>query len=144
MRGTIYLHFRNNVLQKIDGRVEFYYSLGNLVEQFGGPEGIWLSEGGPCSSCEGWKPPEPLGAPVQSLSTHLLYPSQGLWFLVLVPVDGTGCLCPEMKVAAFCYYAPLSMHEALTDNYLANLCSSSLKGVTEEDLVEWHGFGGGY
>jgi len=79
-----------------------------------------------------------------SYPVHLLYPGQGLWFMVLVPESGIGCICPEMKVASFCYYTPVSLHEALQDNYLAELCTSSLNGVTEEDLVEWHGFGGGY
>ena len=74
----------------------------------------------------------------------LLYPTQGLWFWLKTPYGGTGCICPEMKVIYFCYYAPVSMQEAMKDNYLANLCSPGLIDVAEEDLVEWHGFGGGY
>jgi len=79
-----------------------------------------------------------------SSPVHLLYPNQGLWFLTLVPLSGLGCICPEMKVVSFCYYAPISMQEALDNNYLANLCTDVLTGITEEDLAEWHGFGGGY
>ena len=66
------------------------------------------------------------------------------WFLALVPVSGMGCICPEMEVTAFCYYAPMSMQEALTEGLLAGLCASTLTDVTQEDLLEWHGFGGGY
>lgn len=122
-----------------------YYPVGTLIEQSGGPEGIYLvSSAAVCSSCEEWSPPDPPDAPVMSVPVHLLYPSQGLWFLALIPLDGLGCICPEMKVVSFCYYAPVSMQEALKDNYLADLCVGTLAGVTEDDLVEWHGFGSGY
>jgi hypothetical protein len=127
---------------KIGGTTLFHHPMGTLVEQFGKPERLYLisRRATVCLSCEDWKPSEPM----PSVPVHLLYPSQGLWFLALVPDSGLGCICPEMGVIAFCYHAPITMQEALTDNYLAGLCSSSLEGVTQDDLVEWHGFGGGY
>ena len=131
-RGAVFGHFEDNILQRISGSVEFYYPVGTLVEQFGGPEGIDLgSSATVCSSCEEWEPPT---TPVMSVPVRLLYPNQGLWFLMLVPLSGLGCICPEMKVTSFRYYAPTSMQEALAE----------FDEVTEEDLVEWHGFGGGY
>lgn len=129
------------MVTRIYGPTLFYHPVGTLVEQFGGPEWLWTYQSEWCSSCEEWEPPD---EPTMSLSAHLLYPSQGLWFLVRVPESGVGCICPEMEVAAFCYYAPITLQEALTDDYLAGLCSSSLEGVAQDDLVEWHGFGGGY
>ncbi|MCP4539891.1 MAG: hypothetical protein GY832_22355 [Chloroflexi bacterium] len=142
-RGGVFGLFENNVLERIDGNIEFYYSIGTLVEQFGNPERLYIvSKGGTgCSSCDEWEPPT---APVMNSPIHLLYPSQGLWFLMLVPMSGPGCICPEMKVTAFCYYPPVSMQEALSNNYLAGLCTSVLDGITEQDMSEWHGFGGGY
>ena len=144
--GSIHVNMNDGIVAKINGTTLFYYTVGTLVEQFGAPERIYLvSKGGiVCSSCEEWEPSEPPTAPVMSSPVHLLYPNQGLWFLILVPLSGLGCICPEMKVVTFCYYAPVSMPEALNDNYLADLCAGTLIGVTEEDLVEWHGFGGGY
>jgi len=141
--GRVDIYLDGNVVKKIYGTVLFYYSVGTLVEQFGPPEGIRSNEG-VCSSCEEWEPPESLYTPENGLWVDLLYPTQGLWFWLETPRDGIGCICPEMKVVYFCYYAPVSMQEAMNDNYLANLCSPGLIDVAEEDLVEWHGFGGGY
>lgn len=146
--GTIHVVIDDDTVTKIRGTtLLFYYPVGTLVEQFGDPEGLYVvAQGGTiCSSCEGWEPPyHPSTSDEMSSPVHLLYPSQGLWFLALVPTSGQGCICPKMKVVAFCYYSPRSMQEALSDNYLADLCAGTLTGVTEEDLVEWHGFGGGY
>jgi hypothetical protein len=132
-----------DTLKTIEGSTLFYYSVGTLVEQFGDPERLYLVSKGAtaCRSCEDWELPS---YPMPSVPVHLLYSSQGLWFLALVPYSGCGCICPEMQVVSFCYYAPVSVKEALTDNYLADLCSSNLNGIAEEDLVEWHGFGDGY
>jgi hypothetical protein len=140
--GTIDVIFEGDTVAKISGStLLFYHPIGSLIEQFGSPEGLYLvSGGGPCSSCQGWALPD---SPVQSVPVHLLYPSQGLWFLALVPYTGLGCLCPEMRVVAFCYYSPRSMKEALSDDYLTTVFVA-LKGVAEEALTEWHGFGGGY
>jgi hypothetical protein len=141
--GTIDVTMENDVVATIGtSTLSFYYPIGSLVEQFGAPERLYLVSRGAtvCSSCEDWEP----GKPVPSIPVHLLYPNQGLWFLALIPESGLGCICPEMKVTSFCYYAPITLQDAFTDNYLADLCSSSLKNVAQNDLVEWHGFGGGY
>lgn len=140
-QGTIDVIMRGDIVTVIHGTTLFYYPIGTLIEQFGGPERVWPLRAYMCSSCEEW---EPQTESTVSYPVHLLYPSQGLWFMMLVPESGIGCICPEMRVVSFCYYAPVSLQEALENDYLANLCTSSLKGVTEEDLVEWHGFGGGY
>ncbi len=147
-QGTIHITIEDDIVTRIrcSSPLLFYYPVGTLIEQSGIPEGLYLVSKGSarCSSCEGWEPPEPPTAPVRSFPVHLLYPSQGLWFLMLVPMSGGGCICPEMKVTAFCYYPPVSMQEALSNNYLAGLCTSVLDEITGEDLDEWHGFGGGY
>lgn len=141
--GTIDVTMENDVVATIGtSTLSFYYPIGSLVEQFGAPERLYLVSRGAtvCSSCEDWEP----GKPVPSIPVHLLYPNQGLWFLALIPESGLGCICPEMKVTSFCYYDPITLQDAFTDNYLADLCSSNLKNVAQNDLVEWHGFGGGY
>lgn len=148
MRGAVYGHFENNVLQRINGRVEFYYPVGSLVEQFGAPEGVYLIGKGStiCSSCEEWEPPEPPGVPVEGSGAILFYPGQGLRFSMLIPTCGLGCICPEMPVVAFWYYSPRSMQEALDDynRYLTEAYPGAGLTVASEDLIEWHGFGGGY
>ena len=51
---------------------------------------------------------------------------------------------PEMKMRSFCYYEPMTMSEAFEDDRLADVCLGILAEFTEEDMTEWHGFGGGY
>ncbi len=137
IHGSIYVNVNNDdTVVEIGGTTLFYYPVRTLIEQFGGPEGLYIVSKGStgCSSCEGWEPPEPPDMPVMSVPAHLLYPRQGLRFSILIPLSGLGCICPEMKVVGFRYYAPTSMREALAE----------FDQVTEEDLVEWHGFEGGY
>lgn len=147
-KGAIYGHFRDNLLQRINGRVEFYYPVGTLVEQFGAPERVYLIGKGStiCRSCEEWRPPEPPDAPVEGSGAILFYPNQGLRFSMMIPVSGMGCVCPEMPVVAFWYFPPCSMREALDDynRHLTEAYPGAGLRVTDEDLVEWHGFGGGY
>lgn len=137
---------QDKVVKSIGGRAEFYHPLEILLEQFGDPEGLVLNrESIRCTSCEEWIPPKPPDKPTQfTWEMNLLYPSQGLEFLVIAPQDSAGCICPEMDVYAFCYYPPASMEEILKDDYLANTCSVAFEGLTEEDITEWHGFGGEY
>ncbi len=146
IHGSIHVAMNDNdIVAAISGTTLFYYPIGTLIEQFGNPEGLYVVSRGSvvCFSCEEWEHPEPPDASVMSSPVHILYPSQGLWFVALVPLSGLGCICPEMKVVSFCYYSPRSMREALSDEYLTTLFVA-LKGATEEDLTEWHGFGGGY
>ncbi len=136
----------DDVIDAIRGPIGFYYPVGTLVEKFGSPERLYHEAPGAtiCSSCEEGKRLEPPSEIVPSSSVGLFYPSQGLLFWMLVPDLESGCICPEMKVTAFCYYAPISMQQALTDDCLLKLCSSPRREITENDLIEWHGFGGGY
>lgn len=108
----------NETVRVISGQVTFYYPVGTMIEQFGEPEGLYVVKGGTAKgSCEEWEPPDPPTAPVMSDPVYVLYPSQGLAFLVLVPLSGLGLICPEMKVTAFCYYSPLSrgLQQSMTD-----------------------------
>ncbi len=134
--GVIHVTIEDGTVTRIVGTLLFYYPVGTLIEQFGSPEELYLiTKGGTaCSSCDEWEPTEPTDMPVMSVPARLLYPSQGLGFSILIPLSGLGCICPEMKVVGFRYYAPTSMREAIAE----------FDRVTEEDLVEWHGFEGGY
>jgi|WetSurMetagenome_2_1015567.scaffolds.fasta_scaffold09299_7 hypothetical protein len=146
--GSIGLLFENDVVSKIAGGVAFYYPIGNMIKQLGVPEATYRAgrnQGAKERTCTDWEPPDYSASPVQSVPVQLLYPQQGLYFLALVPISGFGLICPEMKIVSFCYYPPLSLQDALNNNYLANLCGlDGLKGVAEEDLVKWHGYGSGY
>jgi hypothetical protein len=136
--------YEGDVLQVLFGGVHWRYTLGQVVEQFGRPEGFYMFGGQVGArpsyrSCEEWRPSDEYqgGGPFD-----VLYPSRGLQFMVLQDSNAAGLICPEMRVVRFCYYAPVSMHEALTDNYLADLCRvPRLDGVTEADLIEWRDFG---
>jgi len=142
--GSIYVAIEGDIVTEIGGTTLFYYPVGTLVEQFGGPEGIYVgSSAKVCSSCKEWEPPDPPNASVMSIPGHLLYPSQGLWFEMLVPLSGLGCICPEMKVTAFHYSPVMSMPGMLNREY-PTVRTDMPSGITEEDMVEWHGFGGGY
>lgn len=146
--GSVSIGFENDVINSISGEVTFYYPIGTLIKQFGNPEATYSpgrNQGAIERSCKDWEPPDYSAAPVQSVPVHILYPQQGLYFFALVPTSGLGLICPEMKVVSFCYYPPLSLPEALNNDYLVNLCGlDGLKGVTEQDLVKWHGYGSGY
>lgn len=140
--GSILVSFEHDILIVVNGSIIFSYTVGTMVEQFGEPERLNAKLDGKLrGSCNEWVPPE---APTMSYSVLILYPEKGLAFLLLVPANGVGLICPEMRITAFCYYAPLSMLEALRDNQLASLCSLVPENLTQQDLKKWHGFGGGY
>lgn len=140
--GSIQMTISNDTVRRIYGTIRFDYSVGKLTEQFGDPEWLYVVNGvGKAQrSCADWQAPN---IPVPSAPVHVLYPQQGLWFLILVPENGLGLICPEMKVTAFAYYPPRSIGEVLTDKDLTTLIVA-LSGVKEQDLTKWHGFGGGY
>jgi hypothetical protein len=141
-RGSIEVIIDNNTVKIIKGDIMFDYPISMVIEQFGPPEGVRsLQDFTRCSSCDGWKPSTEFA---WTILVYLLYPEQGLLFWGWVHPSGAGCLCPEMKMHEFCYYESLSMSEALSDNHLSDVCLPALEGITEEDLVEWHSFGGGY
>ncbi len=145
-RGSIIVGLVDDIVTEIIGGVNFDYTIGSVIEQFGPPEWLYLETKSDSAdlSCETWELSDsPYNVAIAS-PVYVLYPSQGLFFSMMIPWNGIGRLCPEMRMNSFCYYAPLSIAEALDDNYLAGLCNENLKGVVEEDLVRWHGFGGGY
>jgi hypothetical protein len=146
LERTICTIFDDDMLKVVRGHVGFYYPIGDLVERFGNPEGLYLVFKGStvCRSCPEWDSFDPSEIVDGYSAYYLLYPSQGLFFAFFIPRYEAGCICPEMKTTYFCYYAPMTMQQALTDNRLADLCTGALDDVTEKDLVEWHGFGGGY
>ncbi len=138
--GTIHVTIEDNVVTQIDGyALLFDYFIGDLVEQLGDPEWLYpTSRATRERTCEGWEPPT---EPVQHVPVHLLYPSQGLWFLALVPFGGLGLVCPEMRVITFSYYAPYSIEDILEGRHPLAM-STALENATEQGILEWHGFGG--
>jgi len=143
--GSIHIQMENDTATRVYGNLLFDYDIGALVELLGSePEWLYVViEGGGCTSCEGYTLELDKGDHFHS-PIHLLYPNQGLWFLVLQPFGAIGCICPEMRITSFCYYTPMSIEEALDEDRLVNLCPVSTRSLTKEDLTEWHGFGGGY
>lgn len=140
--GTIHVFIEDNVVTGIHGSsmLSFYYSVGDLVELLGDPELLYLVAKGStcCRSCEQWSPP----SDSRNVPVHILYPSKGLWFLMLVPLDnGLGCICPEMQVTTFIYHAPYTIKEILEGEHPL-VVETALKYATEQDIIEWHGFGG--
>ena len=137
--------FEDDVLQWIEGDVEFDYTIRTLIEQFGSPEAIYLPDRGStvCSNCEGWDAPE---VPTVNAHVYFFYPSRGIQFLIFVP-GGGGCICPEMRIVTFWFYAPTSIQEALNSFnqfQLESYPGAEFKRVTMDNLIQWHGFGGGY
>lgn len=140
--GWISVVMDSNTVKTIKSDILFDYHLSKVIEQFGAPERVWPPiKSLRCTSCDNV---EFSTDSVWSTRAYLLYPEQGLLFVMQLPPEGKGCMCPDMRIFSFCYYKPLPISEALDNNYLANLCTEGLSGVTEEDLVEWNGFGGGY
>lgn len=138
--GRIDVVIEDNIVTQINGStLLFYYSVGNLVEQLGPPENLYPTSRMTVErTCEEWEPPN---EPMQNVPVHLLYPSRGLWFLALVPFNGSGLVCPEMKVTTFSYYAPYSITEVLEGKHPLGIYTA-LESATEQDVLDWHGFGG--
>lgn len=144
MQGTVGVYVENGVVSYTLGNLLFDYSVGEMVRHLGEPESLYLVyRGGQPhkASCA----EHDFKAAIHKGAVVILYPSQGMVFLTSVPYEALGLVCPEMKILAFCYYTPLPVQETLKGDYLADICGlEALRGVTEKDLVKWHGFGAGY
>ena len=145
----------NDTVKTISGSIGFNYPLSMMIEQFGPPTGVRsLQAFTRCTACEMWWSPEPdnLNAEEEGrliedpwpILVYFLYPEQGLLFWGWIPENNVGCLCPTIPIRAFCYFEPISLSEAFEDNRLADLCLPVLENFTENDIIPWHGFGGGY
>ena len=133
----------NDVVSEISGDIYFPYSAGMLIEQFGEPEGIYSHTPIPdewlrCTSCDEWE-----YSPYQSQETLIFfYPNQGtLYYVAGYYLDG--CICPEMPVVDFCYYEPHDYEDMFQNGCLYIECRT-LVDATREEVIPWHGFGGGY
>ncbi len=148
-RGSIFVIIEQDVVSHIQGSLLFDYTVGEMLEQFGPPEDLYLfSRATVCSACEVWETTSQRFEPALGDALEdILYPEQGLWFKVRVPSSGRGCICPDMRIEHFCYHAPLSLEEALTDHQLVDVCwpgRGRYADLSLETVLEWHGFGGGY
>lgn len=142
-QGTVGVYVDNGIVHHIFGNLLFDYSVRELVDQIGEPDNLYFVYRGqplkPSCSERDFK------GPIQSAPVVILYPSRGMVFLISAPFTAVGLICPEMKILAFCYYTPLPIQEALKDDNVSNQCGiEALRGITEKDLVKWHGFGSGY
>ncbi len=144
INGAISVYVENSVVSYTFGNLLFDYTVGELVNRVGEPENlysIYRLKQSPNTTCA----QQDFEPAASSAPMVILYPSRGMIFTTSEPITALGLICPEMEIQAFCYYTPLPIQEALKDDYVARLCGfDGLKGVTKEDLIEWHGFGSIY
>ncbi len=138
------IYFENGIIESIDGRIQFDYTVRDLIGVVGPPEWIddWIpgSPGpGKCSSCPESDASTKTGPLVQ---LSLLYPQQGLVFRTIAPASWQGCLCPQMRVYLFCYYVPQTVEDRLQNRQ--GPCAGHILARTLLDLTKWHEYGGGY
>jgi hypothetical protein len=142
--GRVTGSYQEGTLEVIRGNFGIYDSVGELVRRHGAPEGV-LGLGPTESdvtdrfSCWGWSPSYDEGVATGRI---LVYPEQGMLFLVQRPLDSEDLICHGMRLFNFCYYSPTSMQELLGDEHLAEMCN--LGRDREAMLMDWHGFGSGY
>jgi hypothetical protein len=118
------------------------YRVGQIIERFGEPEAYAPSSGvvREDSSCEKeWDNSRYDAYP--SSAGYLLYPSQGVTVLVLIPDGYKGCLYPEMWTSQFWYFRPRSLTDALQEEQSVALAHYDW---SNEDLAPWIGYGAGY
>lgn len=138
--GTVRFVFNDDYVDWMEiNRYRLYYKVGQILTDFGEPEGVILrdkfSEGQPCSQ---WRDEFAWG---RSTDVYLIYPSQGVSFAVGIPDAFPNTICPQLEAFIFYYYQPRSLSEALAEE------RSPVFGVlspTPEDIISWHGFGPGY
>ncbi len=133
----------DDVVKSILGNVRFDYTISELVDAFGPPGKVSRDlphlDLGHCSAC-----PES-GSITQlyyDVYETVVYPEQGLSFLIAVPTDLNGCLCPEMQVYSFCYYIPQSTENGFNNG--EGVCYAATWADARTDWIKWHGFGSGY
>ncbi len=120
---------------------EFDYRVRQVVERFGEPEAYARYSGVEREECycKEWDDSRAYTQP--STVGYLLYPSQGLTFYVAVAEGYQGCICPEMRVGTFYYYQPRSLADALGKDPSPVI---RMNKYSQEDIVQWHGYGPGY
>ncbi len=146
-RGTVGLLVVSGTVAHISGDLLFSYTLNDMVDQFGDPEAVYMPIGNVPrkSSCLEQEGGDPTQSGYRSDPVYFLYPGQGIAFFALVPQADGDLLCPEMRIIAFVYHPPFSLPAGLKRDYLADLfANEGMKGITESDLLKWHGFGTGY
>jgi len=129
-----------------DDRVEFIegfylhigYRIEQAIESLGEPEAVVpYYRMNDRFSCEEWN--DFIATTVPPSPSWLLYPAQGITLVLDTPAPGV--ICPQMFISGFLYYQPRSLAKALDED------GSPVFGfniTSQEDLVEWHGYGQGY
>jgi len=129
-----------------DGHVQYMrslypyanYRVRQVIDRFGMPEAVAPRSRAPedNQSCSWWND----SFDKQPGQTSVLaYPSRGVTFAVRVVSHGF--ICPEMLTEGVYYYSPTSLPEALKEEGSPAFMRADL---SNEDIVQWHGYGSGY
>ncbi len=133
----------DGIVKSILGDLEFDYTISELIEAFGPPGQVSRNpphlDPGSCSVCP---KSGSIKQPFYDVYETVVYPEQGLSFLIAVPTHLNGCLCPEMQVHSFCYYVPQSAEDGLNNG--RGVCYGATWAGAGTDWIKWRGFGGGY
>lgn len=141
--GWMDIHLQEGVVSRIQGDVQFDFDVQRLFDLIGEP--AWVGSNGWSNNCtcEKQDTVEPHWALVS-----LVYPERGAEFTLKVRQSQGGCVCPEMQVTWFEYFAPVSSLEGYLDylqkEYAPGNTTPSGLWFQEGTYVEWHGFGPGY
>lgn len=86
--GSMIITIKDNSVERILGQVTFYYPVETMIEQFGEPEGLYIVRGSvPQGTCDEWKSPDPLMAPVGDIQCLHYILTKGSHFLSSYPTE---------------------------------------------------------
>ena len=127
--GLGLLSLRNDVVERIDLRMRYKITLGQVVEKYGPPEKVaaWYAR-----------------AAGTAYYIRLYYPSKGLLFLVdtrprASPLGDTDVITEDMVITDVLYFAPTSIEDLLLSDLIP---IGNEKGPHMlERLQDWPGFG---
>lgn len=116
------------------------YSVSQVVDSLGEPEGYApihqpIPANLPCSA------EDEIAYTGPTRPGYLMYPSQGISYLIVqLPVINSK-ICPYTEVQAIFYYSPQSISDALLDDHSPVF---GFNQFDEDDIIPWHGYGSGY
>lgn len=124
--ATVYIFFKNGIIEEIYGNVAFYFDLQQLIRLMGAPTCVWAHRpyNVPTCNCEAAHAttPSPGGLHDPDLYISFYYPEKGAMFSAEALPQEPGCICPYMRIVSFSYAPPSN-------------------GEIPEGFVPWPGFG---
>ncbi len=146
MRGQVEIYLKNGYVELIDEWIGFDYTVEQLFDLVGEPTWVRCPPHNRDEECS--CDPTHLRTPVTNTYgayhaenyTFLVY-KEGMAFDVDAYVD-LGCVCPYQRLYRFQYFRPISSvseYSALLERVY-----SEIAPISDEDYVDWHGFGRGY